>query len=193
MRRGHGRIQQAIAALIANEPDGAWTTTQLCQHIYGSAERKHPQAVSRAIRNMRLPFELGKVCWTIKKTYNEHCLVNDCSVESTLRHLYLAHGVSCSFDRWKDDWSHILERVRKEVQDRVAHQIRYRDASPVDKLDMNIARVKKSMAFFKMFGLNSKTIARIARHLSELLQQKAELEAGLDQPARTLRRDFISS
>jgi hypothetical protein len=186
MSRGYGRIQQAIVALIANEPDGAWTTAHLCQHIYGSTakKKKRRNAVLRALRTMRLPSELGKICWTIREARNAYCLVNDCSTESTLRHRYLDCDVSCGFDRWKDDCPHIVEMVTKEVLNRVAYQT----ASPLQKLDIDIARVQASMALFKMFGPNSKTIERIARHLSELQQQKAELEAGLKGRGMDRRR-----
>jgi hypothetical protein len=55
MSRGPGRIQQEIAALIASNPDGAWLTADLCEHIYGLVEKKHRVAVTRAIKQMELP------------------------------------------------------------------------------------------------------------------------------------------
>jgi hypothetical protein len=82
MSRGPGRTQQGIAALIASEPDGAWTTTQLCRHIYGRyVEKKHRVAVSRALRRMKLP-PLWEVV-QLAKSGAEYCLHNTGSLEST--------------------------------------------------------------------------------------------------------------
>jgi hypothetical protein len=57
MSRGPGRVQREVAVLIAANADGAWTTADLCQHIYGvkTAEKKHRVAVIRALECMELP------------------------------------------------------------------------------------------------------------------------------------------
>jgi hypothetical protein len=82
MSRGPGRIQQEIAALIAANPDGAWTTADLCRHIYEvkTIEKKHSVAVARALRSMELPPP-----W---KWWN-YCLYNTSSRESTKLHIIL--------------------------------------------------------------------------------------------------------
>jgi hypothetical protein len=51
MGKGPGRIERAIQAAFAVEPDNAFTTEELCQRIYrgtNQAEKKHRVAVLRA-------------------------------------------------------------------------------------------------------------------------------------------------
>jgi hypothetical protein len=54
MSKGPGRIQQAIKALFAAEPDNAFTTAELCERIYGvvdsDIEKKHRVTVMRAAK-----------------------------------------------------------------------------------------------------------------------------------------------
>jgi hypothetical protein len=75
MSRGPGRIQQEVAILIAANADGAWTTADLCQHIYGvkTAEKKHRVSVVRALERMDLP-PLWKV-WRISPTFPTGALI----------------------------------------------------------------------------------------------------------------------
>ena len=40
MSRGPGRVQKLIKGLIACDPHGAWSVTQLCKHIYPDAARQ---------------------------------------------------------------------------------------------------------------------------------------------------------
>jgi hypothetical protein len=48
MSRGPGRVQKLIHGLIASDPHGAWSVTQLRKHIYPDApiEKKHRVAVN---------------------------------------------------------------------------------------------------------------------------------------------------
>ena len=57
MSRGPGRVQKIITDLIASNPHGAWSVTELCKHIYPNAliEKKHRVSVTRALRKMALP------------------------------------------------------------------------------------------------------------------------------------------
>ena len=52
MSRGPGRVQKIITDLIASNPHGAWSVTELCKHIYPDAhmEKKHRVAVTRRRR-----------------------------------------------------------------------------------------------------------------------------------------------
>jgi hypothetical protein len=65
MSKGPGRIARAIANLLADEPEGAWTTEELCQRIYHevsiersrldpetAVQKKHRVAVIRAANNI---------------------------------------------------------------------------------------------------------------------------------------------
>ena len=44
MSRGRGRVQRAILDLIAANPDGAWSTDDLCEIIYPT-----PKGVERLV------------------------------------------------------------------------------------------------------------------------------------------------
>jgi hypothetical protein len=47
--QGPGRVQRAIRAIFAAEPDNAFTTAELCERVYGNrVEKKHRIAVIRA-------------------------------------------------------------------------------------------------------------------------------------------------
>jgi hypothetical protein len=55
MSRGPGRIERAIEAVFAAEPDNAFTTEDLCDRVYNGAngvEKKHRVAVLRAVKNI---------------------------------------------------------------------------------------------------------------------------------------------
>ena len=57
MSRGFGRVQREIVALFEVDPDGAWTTTELCKRIYPvqEVEKRHRVAVARALRGKIFP------------------------------------------------------------------------------------------------------------------------------------------
>ena len=54
MSRGPGKVMRAIMALMQTQPDGAWTTSELCAAAYpdirnsSQVQKKHRAAVSRA-------------------------------------------------------------------------------------------------------------------------------------------------
>jgi len=55
MSRGPGRIERAIEAVLAAEPDNAFTTADLCLRVYPDAEqieKRHRVAVLRAMANI---------------------------------------------------------------------------------------------------------------------------------------------
>jgi hypothetical protein len=54
MSKGPGRIQQTIKGLFAAEPDNAFTTTELCERVYGIKEtdKRHRIAVIRAAKTI---------------------------------------------------------------------------------------------------------------------------------------------
>jgi len=112
MCRGPGRIQQEIAALIAANPDDAWTTGELCGLIYygqrsyaPTPEKKHRVAVTRALRQMELPPLWRTV--RLNRSGAEHCLYNAGSLESTKRKYHLAG--------WPLDSPYLIERIPKDV------------------------------------------------------------------------------
>lgn len=54
MSRGPGKIERDLETLLRSNPDGAFTTDELAERIYGVAvaEKKHLVAVGRALRNL---------------------------------------------------------------------------------------------------------------------------------------------
>jgi hypothetical protein len=53
MSRGHGKVQRAILAAFAAEPDNAFLLSELCERIYSDRnriEKKHRNAVARAAK-----------------------------------------------------------------------------------------------------------------------------------------------
>jgi hypothetical protein len=136
MSRGPGRVQQEIAALIAANPDGAWTTADLCQHIYGvkTAEKKHRVSVVRALERMDLP-PLWKV-WRIRLQGCELGLYNAGSVMSTVRKGCINKGEDASDPAVLKEWADRdgIKRATKDVRDAV----RYHKASPVGKIEIRL-------------------------------------------------------
>ena len=58
MSKGPGRVQRIISQMIAEEPEGAWTTDEICRRVYpdgASVDKKHRVAVLRALRRMKFP------------------------------------------------------------------------------------------------------------------------------------------
>jgi hypothetical protein len=76
MSKGPGRVQRAILALIAANPNGAWTTEDLCRAAYpgvNRVEKKHRLSALRALRTMALPG-----MWMVRRLSRpgvEHCLL----------------------------------------------------------------------------------------------------------------------
>jgi hypothetical protein len=112
MSRGPGRIQQEIAALIAANPDGAWTTAGLCQHVYGLAEKK----LIRALEHMELP-PLWKVC-VLGHRGGELCLYNEGNVTSTMRKQCFNRGEDGSDLAVLKDWGD-RKRAKEAMRDEV--------------------------------------------------------------------------
>jgi hypothetical protein len=70
-----GYIQRAIMELIQNSgpEDVGWTTSWLCEHIYGgNSNRSKRAALIRAIKAMKLP-----VGWTFERGWDELQLINN--------------------------------------------------------------------------------------------------------------------
>jgi hypothetical protein len=76
MSKGPGRIERAIAAALDAEPDGAFTTDDLCDRVYRGVnriEKKHRVAELRAASNLmkrrcRPIISAGRMCTTTSTT-----------------------------------------------------------------------------------------------------------------------------
>jgi hypothetical protein len=107
MSRGVGHVQRAIMELIASEPEGAWTTAQLCAHIYPTKRfvvtKKHRVAVTRALRQMKLPPP-----WLVGRSGSQRCIYNGVSEESIARRYYIGSTWLESWGRNFQEWFEIV-------------------------------------------------------------------------------------
>ena len=54
MSRGPGRVEESLRALFRDQPDGIFTTAELCRDVYGRRriDKKHRVAVLRALKSL---------------------------------------------------------------------------------------------------------------------------------------------
>jgi hypothetical protein len=147
MSRGAGHIQRTILALIADQPHGAWSTSDLCDIVYGRGVITKAQrvAVTRALRRMTLPGTwCTEWCGGWRRDTYENYLCDPCDLQS----------MSFKVTRLGCDPAHLEPGgiVHKAVQ----RAKRWRDASPVERIDMEI---------------------EVARDLLEDAERVAELQA----------------
>jgi hypothetical protein len=79
MSSGSGRIERAIEQLFIAHPDDAFTTEELCEHIYSADEKKHRVAVVRAAFNfINRDARFGLFAWRNHKHayFNKHSVMS---------------------------------------------------------------------------------------------------------------------
>lgn len=100
MGKGLGRVQRVILALIAANPDGAWTTKDLSLAAYPHARaamKMRRVAVLHALHRLRLPGT-----WNFRRLHRappEFCLYDPCSDESQTRVRWLRDRREPDYDR----------------------------------------------------------------------------------------------
>ena len=105
MSHGPGHVQRAILDLIDGDPDGAWTTTEICQHVYAVdlVEKKHRVAVIRVLRRLK--------GWSYShRPGHEGVLWTKYSHESCLKACWLCDHTHMTFEAF------LHTEVAKEVQ-----------------------------------------------------------------------------
>ena len=105
MSHGPGHVQRAILDLIDGDPDGAWTTTEICQHVYAVdlVEKKHRVAVIRVLRRLK--------GWSYShRPGHEGVLWTKYSHESRLKACWLCDHTHMTFEAF------LHTEVAKEVQ-----------------------------------------------------------------------------
>ena len=164
MSKGPGQVQRAISALIAAEPDGAWSFEQLCRLIYPPGwlpNRAQKSAVGRALKRMSLPGT-----WRVGSHFGDRrwWLHDECNLASVRR----CYG---SIDKTHfEPGGYVFEGVEKAK--------RFRDASPVERIDMQIEDERGHIAMLKMMGaLTPAAVKEVAERVKELETRKAELLA----------------
>jgi hypothetical protein len=164
MSKGPGHIARLILSLIETEPDGAWLVSDICKLAYGveRVEKKHRVAVARTLRTMKLPGT-----WHTERGGSEYCLFDVCSAESILRLKWRSIYPDFSFARFKRD-CHYQEQPAAERAEKAR---RYRDASPVEKIDMQVHGLRTLAAI----SSGADTLKRIAQQIAELEQERKAL------------------
>jgi hypothetical protein len=182
MSRGPGRIQQVVLALIEDDADGAWSTSDICGHAFRGAnrvEKKHRVAVSRALRTMPLP-----ETWAIyraDKHGGEGILVNRLSIESqTKRRWIVWPWKTMGYEKWKVDYWHQVDKAREEVSE----YRRYYDADEIGRINILIQDEQRRAGLLRSIGgISPEYFKSIAARIEELSARKAALEAAVNVSA----------
>lgn len=180
MSRGHGRIQQIVLTLVEGDEDGAWSTSDICSHVFrgvNRVEKKHRVAVSRALRTMAMPEAWAVRC--SERRGGDAVLYNRLSFESTnrMRWLTLFGANHCSYEKYNQHYSHQAEKAGEEVEE----YRRYYDADEIGRLDIEIAKQQKIAGITKMFdGGSREYFMSVAARIGELSARKAALQAAVN-------------
>ena len=189
MSRGAGHIQRTILVLIETDADGAWTLGQICHHVYAGInriEKKHRVAVARALRKMTLPEP-----WDVRAIWvpgAEHCLYNPCSLISTASVDWFAY---CDWGR-RCGWpASSIKSLAKFIEDRpddyrpgdrfnacvrVERAKRWRDATEIERAEMDIQAAEETAALCTSLGAKETVASQVAR-IAELREKLAQLKA----------------
>jgi hypothetical protein len=76
-----GKIEKRVRALLAAEPDNAFTIEDLCEHAYGRAEKKHRVAILRVVRRI-IAAEPRYATWESDRRGREWVLLDRTNVHS---------------------------------------------------------------------------------------------------------------
>ena len=187
MSRGSGHIQRSILAVLETDIDGAWTLSELCQRVcpgIDRIEKKHRVAVARAIRTMALP---GTWCVRrIEASGGEYCLCNECSLLSMARRdwfAYLHQGRGQKdFAEYMASHSHRYGPGNPyNTFSRVESAKRYRDGSEIDRIDMEIDRIRQIVGVCKAVGIKAGAEAGAAAMFKNYAEEMASLQKRRDE------------
>jgi hypothetical protein len=92
-------------------------------------------------------------------------------------------GYPADFEQWKREKPHRVERAREIAQDAQ----RYRDASPIEKIEIEIGGAQKQLGMLCAAGgftpQNRDLVEQMARRIAELQEKKTEqIEAAKSYP-----------
>jgi hypothetical protein len=163
--KGLGQVQRAILDLIAREPEGAWTITDLCEVIYGDIGKSRRVSVGRALRKMTLPDGWNTARWGI-----HHCLYFEASLEGQIRKLWRMDY---------RDWT--LKRVKANewVREHAQKALDYVNATPLERLDLDIQRQQQFLVTIRMCGgpIPRDTV----EYIMQLQEKRTALAEGSDE------------
>jgi hypothetical protein len=179
MSKGPGHVQRAVLALIAAEPDGAWSYERLCQRIYpptpGGPTRAQLGALGRALQRMTLPgtWTTGGVGGDRRTWLYDEC--NLASMREAHPRLHEHHF---------KPGGRVFERVEKAK--------RFRDAPPLERIAMQIVDVQTKMGLLRMAGaLTPDGMKAAAERIKELEAKRAALRPSDSTPS-TGRADQLT-
>ncbi|RAZ90152.1 hypothetical protein DPM33_15095 [Mesorhizobium hawassense] len=165
-----------IVALI-EDPDGAWTTTDICGRVYAGAnriEKKHRVAVSRGLRTISLP----ENWWVerLERQGSEHLLYNRLSIESQITKRWLSGFQMHPRDKFMKHWSHHVDKAHEDVDE----YRRYFDADELGRIKIQVADKQKAAGLIRAFGASSsfsvEYLRQVGAEIASLLERKAALE-----------------
>ena len=163
MSKGLGRVQGAILALIAAEPDGAWSFEELCRLIYlepGPVTRAQLGAVGRALKHMTLPGT-----WTTGGGWGDRrsWLYDECSLASVRK----------TRSYWNESNFEPAGPVFKEVEEAK----RWRDGSPLERIEIRIKHAESYMGALGMaLKAGGRNVALLTARLNKAVEQIKELD-----------------
>lgn len=166
MSRGPGHVQRTILALIADQPHGAWSTSDLCRKVYRDypVTRTERVAVTRALRSMTLP---GTWSTQWESHARERFLCDPCDLASMS---YKVHRFTYS--------RHHLEPGGM-IFEAVERAKRWRDGSPVERLDMQIEHITEQARLLASAGMLVGDVAKsIGEEVARLNDEKTRLAEG---------------
>jgi hypothetical protein len=157
-----GVVEQAVLKLIAADPDGAWSTTQICRQLYpdlGRVEREHQTAIIRALRSMQLPGT-----WGALKILGELWLCDPCNL------------ASMRAARRGGDPAHFAPGGM--VYEQVERAKRFGDGSPLEWVQMRIEEEQKWAAQLMQAGGDRDALRAVGERIAELVKERDALMAG---------------
>jgi hypothetical protein len=184
MSKGPGRVQRAVLALIDAEPHGAWMIGEVCERAYplvpananalaarieDKVAEKHRAAVQRVLRRTKLPGT-----WEVTRNWQrgrENVLFDPCDDESAIRAHWLRRARWMPFARWMDGYPREVEEARRDAQ----RARRWRDTSPIERLNVEIAGLQAQLVDLKI----KKPVRLIAaqKKIAALTAERDQLKA----------------
>jgi hypothetical protein len=167
MGRGYGQVQLEILALLS-DPDGAWTTTELCQLVYGieQVEKRHRVAVARAVKKIS---SATPDWFYVGKPGGENLLFNKYSVAGRIRWRWFTDFSDMNFDTFRA--SKHFGPIANEIAANVEKAKRFRDADELGKLDMLIEDVAEKIGLAES-ARDKDRANELKRKRSQLVEQR---------------------
>jgi hypothetical protein len=181
MSKGLGRVQRTILALIKADPHGAWTIEDLALAIYpglNQVDKKHRVAILYALRKMKLPGTWA--VWWLDRQGRGSVLFDPCDEEGQLRMRYIEYSSFSrsydepqSFAEWRQGDSYRVKKARESL----VEERRWRDASPIERIDIRIAETQQFCSLMRQVSGNGDLVRQGMERLAALQAEKQALVA----------------